>query len=103
VRLRGGPEGSASLVYVRESGELVVECFDHGEAAEAAFGNDVALLVAVSPEWKPRVFERLGGEGACSDAALLALVAERFESYFDAKAWLEAEDIPFRREFDPRA
>lgn len=103
MRLRGGPDGSASWAYVTEAGELVVECYDHGEAAHDRFGNDVALLVAVAPEAKPRVFDRLGGEGACSDAALLALVAERFHSYFDAKAWLEAEGIPFRGEFDPWA
>jgi hypothetical protein len=49
---------------------------------------------------KPRVFGLLGGEGACSDGALLDLVEARFASYFDAEAWLEAEGVPLRHDFD---
>jgi hypothetical protein len=100
VKLRGGPEGSASWAYVVESGDLVVECYDYGEEAQAAFGNDVAFLVTVAAADKPTVFERLGGEGAYADAALLDLIASRFASYFEARKWLDDEGLAYRHDFD---
>jgi len=100
VRLRGGPEGSASWAYATEAGDLVVECYDYGAEAEAHFGNDVAFLVTVASGDKARVFARLGGEGTPTDAALVALVAAHFASYFEARRWLDDEGIPYRHDFD---
>jgi len=100
VKLRGGPEGSVSWVYLTEGGDLVVECFDYSEEANDHFGNDVAFLVTVAATDKARVFERLGGEGMCSDAALVALVEARFASYFEARRWLDDEGVQYQHEFD---
>jgi hypothetical protein len=100
VRLRGGPEGSASWAYATEAGDLVVECYDYGKEANAHFGTDVAFLVTVAAADKARVFARLGGEGTVTDAVLLDLIAARFASYFDARRWLDDERIPYRHDFD---
>ena len=100
AKMRGGPDGSTSWAYVTEAGDLVVECYDYGAEAEASFGHDVAFLVTVAAADKAAVFERLGGQGAFTDAALLDLVAERFASYFEARKWLDAEGVPYRHDFD---
>lgn len=99
IKLSGSPEGSTSWVYVTEDGSLVVEFYDYGEARDH-FGTDVAFLVTVPPAWKPQVLERLDVVVDYSDRTLLDRLAERFGSYFEIKAWLEAERIPFHHEFD---
>jgi hypothetical protein len=106
IRLEGGLDRTASWAYMDEQGRLVVECFDFSEDAHDYFGNDVAFTLTVDAESKASLLERLGGtaeDDVGLDESILRALAGRFTSYFDVRAWLEAEGIAFRSAFDPHA
>ena len=106
VRLQGGPEHTASSVEIREDGSLVIEFYDFSSHAEDCFGNDVAYLLFVDARQAARMLSLLLDEEEHtarpkdSKALLLQLLSRRFPSYFELKAWLEANGITFRKEFD---
>lgn len=117
--LKASPPGSTSWIYIENDGALVVEFYDHGREAEETFGHDVAFLLRVVPEHKPSLLEALRREsaetaipkrpnlwhrlraraGASIDTQLLDEL-ERFGSYFEVRAWFEAEGVPYAHEFD---
>ncbi len=103
--MRGGLDRTASSVILKDDGSLVVELYDFGDEAERHFGNDVALLVTVGASEKRTVLERLaGGRGSDGgDGELLRLVEERFGDYFEIVRWLDENDVPYHRGFDPWA
>jgi hypothetical protein len=109
VRLAGGPEHSATFASIAGDGSLVVEFYDHSDQAEHMMGNDVAYLITIRTGHKERVLKRLLGAasilvpGETADALLLMVLSERFESYFDVRDWLDANDLPFHKSFDGRA
>lgn len=94
VKLRGGPAGTVSSVELLENGDAVVELFDFGEPAQATFGNDVAFLVTVRAADRSRLAGALGLDGPTA-ADLLAALRDRFASYYEVKAFLEAHAVPF--------
>jgi hypothetical protein len=88
IRLSGGPEKTVTWAWQEDDGSLVIEYFDHSEEAHQWLGNDVAYILTIPADEATRV--------------LLTLLSERFASYFDVKAWLEAQEIPFtKRVEDP--
>ena len=89
-----------SWAYPTSDGGIAFELYDFGEAAEAAFGNDVAFVATVAPAAVPALLQALD---AASVEGALAAVVERFESYFAATSWLEAARIPHTRTFEPHA
>ena len=108
VDLRGVLPHTASCAAVDERGRLIVELYDFSDEAHRRLGNDVAFVLKLDPAEKERVLARLRTahavpDTADADALLLALVRERFADYYDVKQWLEAEGIPFRKEFEPWA
>ena len=107
IELTGGQKGTATMLYDGEDGSLVIEFYDHSASAEAFFGRDVALLIHVAPEHRGRMLDLLGRPADCAEAddgaALYTRLQERFADYFQIKAWLETEGIPFRTSFDPWA
>ena len=103
VRLPGGPEQTISSVFVDERTALVFEFFDHSPAAQEHFGNDIAIMIVVAPEWRRALAIALGLPEDARDASVLAACAERFHSYFDVQPWLERNGIPFEKEFESQA
>jgi len=109
VRLRGGPEHSVTWVEIDSDGCLVIELFDHSDQAHSALGNDVAYALTVAAANKTTLLRRLLAgqivmlDAADRDALLLQLLSERFDSYFDAQAWLLGQHIPFAKSFDGEA
>ena len=93
VRLPGGPEQTISSVFVDEQTALVFEFF----------GNDIAIMIVVAPEWRRALAIALGLPEDARDASVLAACAERFHSYFDVQPWLERNGIPFEKEFESQA
>lgn len=102
IRFAGGPSGSTSWAYMTDEGTLVVEFYDHGDAAEAAFGHDVAFLLHLDPDAQRRLAETLAKDGgsASDDQPLPERLAARFGNYFEVRAWLDKHGITYRHEFD---
>ncbi len=105
----GMRSGSISTAAIRGDGQLVVDRYDSDDDSDRLFGNDVTSLVIVSTDNKLKVLsclmemrenEPYPGD---DDERLLALIRDRFESYYQFKKWLEANNIPFERKFDPWA
>lgn len=104
VKLSGGVPGTATFVYGGPDGGLVIELYDHRPQAEDSFGNDVAFLLHIAAEEKPRLVALLRDPGqpagASDDAELLGLLRDRFRDYYDVQRWLDANAVPYRKEFD---
>jgi len=81
------------FVYVRD-GDLVVEWYDHGEAAAYESAN----LIVLGPEDQQRLAASLGALNMTQ--ALADAVVARFGSYWDVKDFLEQNRIGFRGETD---
>src|ERR1035437_10193422 len=102
VRFADGPSGSTSWANITSEGTLVVECYDHGAEAEAAFGHDVAFLLHLDPDAQRHLAETLADDpsGASDPQELPERLVARFGSYFEVRAWLDKHGIAYRHEFD---
>lgn len=103
VTLAGSLPGRSTFVYGGPGESLVIELYDHSPEAESSFGNDVAFLIHVASEHKPRVAALLRGSGppaVVGDSELFELMRDRFRSFYEVKGWLDANAIPYRQEFD---
>ena len=106
MRLRGGPERTASSIEQLHDGGLKVEIYDFSDVAERHFGTDVAFILTVPPSSVRSLADTMGlGDDptAVSDTAdvdLLTRLSDRFASYFEIKAWLDEHAIPYDRDFD---
>jgi hypothetical protein len=104
VKLQGEVPGTATFVYGASDGCLVIELYDHSPHAEQSFGNDVALLILVAAEHKPRMLALLrepdSAQPEYTDSELFEHLRGRFGDYFEVKQWLDANGIPYRKEFD---
>jgi hypothetical protein len=109
VDLKGGLEHTASSAQIKSDGSLVIELYDFSSEAEKWLGNEVAFLLKVSPGDKGKMLSRLlGGRNQMPDEPrqddlLLQLIGERFTDYYDVKRWMEENEIPHEKEFDPWA
>ena len=104
MRLAGGPDGSASSVWLDADGNLKVEYYDFSSEAHAFFGNDIAYVLTIGRKGKSRVLDLLAPGcdplAADADARLLSLLAGRFDGYFELKKWLEENGVPFEKFVD---
>jgi hypothetical protein len=103
VRLRGGPEGTASWVRIEDDGAVSAELYDHGESAQEWFGNDVAFLLRVEASEREKMESLILPEPAPAgdrDRAFLVAVEACFPDFFELKGWLKEVGIPFREDFD---
>jgi hypothetical protein len=96
VKLRGILDHTASSAAITADGSLVVELYDFSPEAHRWLGNDVAFLLNIDAAGH-------FADAYDDDAALLQLLAERFDDYYDVERWLNDEGIPFRKEFEPWA
>jgi hypothetical protein len=108
VKLRGVLAHTASSAAIDGDGNLVVELYDFSAEAHRWLGNDVAFVLHIDAADKAEALRRLRAAGHFADAydddaALLQLLAERFDDYYDVERWLNDEGIPFRKEFEPWA
>ncbi|MCS6938371.1 MAG: hypothetical protein RMJ55_08550 [Roseiflexaceae bacterium] len=107
VKLSGGTPETVTFVYGDSEGNLIIESYDHSSQAEGVFGNDVAFLMHIAAEHKLRIWALLRGAGRSpssgSDAELFTALQERFGDYYEVQRWLDANGIPYRKEFDGRA
>lgn len=106
IKLRSGPEKTASWVRLGPGGTLEAEFYDYSESAEEHFGNDVAFLLELDPGARLRMEEILlqgcPRSGDREDTLLRAIEA-CFPDFFELKGWLRELGIPFRESFDSRA
>ncbi|MDP9105720.1 MAG: hypothetical protein M3N49_07285 [Candidatus Eremiobacteraeota bacterium] len=110
VKLRGILAQTASSAAIDGDGNLVVELYDFSAEAHRWLGNDVAFVLKIDAADKAEALRRLRTTAHFADAsegdgdtALLRLVAERFDDYYDVERWLNDQKIPFRKEFEPWA
>jgi len=107
VKLRGVLDRTATSATIDADGSLIVELYDFSPEAHRWLGNDVAFLLKIDAAEKAGALRRLRAARHCADAyddaALLQLLAERFDDYYDVERWLNDEGIPFRKEFEPWA
>jgi len=108
VKLRGILAHTASWAMIGADGGLVIELYDFSAEAHRWLGNDVAFLLKIGVADKAEALRRLRTAGHFADAydgdaALLQLVAQRFDDYYDVERWLNEQGIPFRKEFEPWA
>lgn len=92
TRLRGGPERTATWVWI-ESGSLMVEFYDYSDVAERFMGNDVAIVLQVD-------LERAMAASGQSEATLCPWLDAEFDHYFPLKAWLDGAGVPYHKEFE---
>lgn len=94
--MRGGP--GAHCAYARAA-DVVVEWYDFGP--EAPY-ESVNLIIFDRPEQR-RLAQLLCDPDWTSPHDIAGLLASRFKTYFDVKAFAEANNVPFHasHHFDP--
>ena len=109
VDLKGGLKHTASSAQIKSDGSLVIDLYDFSSEAEKWLGNEVAFLLKVSPNDKGKMLScLLGGQNPMLDESqeddlLLRLIGERFTDYYEVNRWMEENEIPYEKEFDPWA
>ncbi|MBL8077102.1 MAG: hypothetical protein JNM55_04005 [Anaerolineales bacterium] len=93
VKLHGGLEKTVTWVWLEE-GALKVEYYDFSEAAQDAFGNDIAYILTVND------MKKFYKQAECDESSIIQLISGKFSSYFDIKRWLEAYEIDFEKQID---
>ena len=94
LKLTGGPEKTVTWIWLDNNGRLKVEFYDFSETAQRMFGNDIAYTITVDE--MTRLFS-LTGQG---EVSLIPWMAEKFQSYFGIKRWLEENEIGFSVEIE---
>ena len=96
LKLSGGPEKTVTWIWLDPEtvGQLKVEFYDFSETAQRMFGNDIAYTITVNEMGK------LFSLTDQAEAALLPWMAEKFQSYFGIKRWLEENEIGFTVEIE---
>lgn len=92
-RIGLGParRGETHSVYLAEDGQLIAEWHDFGDHAPYESAN----LLCFDADGQAALAAALGAAGDLAQA-----VAERFQSWFEVKAFAEAEGVPFTKEVD---
>jgi hypothetical protein len=97
VRLRGTGRGAHSLRY-DGAGALVAEWHDFGEDAPYESANMIRFDAAS----QDALAGALDSAAPPAGGAPIDALAARFRSYFEIRAFAEAEAIPFEAEVDFR-
>lgn len=86
VKLTGGPEKTVTWIWL-EPGQLKVEFYDFSETAQRMFGNDIAYTITVNE------MDQLFLAAEQNETSVISWMAEKFQSYFGIKNWLEENGI----------
>lgn len=103
IDLRSPWDGASAWATILDDGRIQLELYDHGEQAQATFGNDVAWDYTIQSEEKPKLIEALAkraGRAAAGDQAILTSFAGAFENVHAVRDWLKQEEIAFVETFD---
>jgi hypothetical protein len=91
LKLSGGLEKTATWIWM-EANHLKVEFYDFSETAQSMFGNDIAYTITV------KEMTRLLSITEQTESSLVPWMAEKFQSYFGIKKWLEENEISYETE-----
>ena len=89
VKLSGGPDKTATWIWLDDNGQLKVEYYDFSEAAQKLFGNDIAYTMTVNQ------MDKLYATVNQNEISLISWMEQYFKSYFGIKKWLEENAIDF--------
>jgi hypothetical protein len=91
IKLTGGIEKTITWIWLDpETGvQLKVKFYDFSETAQRMFGNDIASTITV---WS---MDRLFSAAKQDETSIIQWLAEKFQSYFVFKHWLEENGIEF--------
>jgi hypothetical protein len=107
VKLEGGLSKTSSSAEIEANGNLVIEFYDFSDSAQSQFGNDVAILMVISPDDKKLMFSKLLDHQEAieddTDTLLLQIIKDKFSSYYEVQAWLNTAAMPYEKRFDPYA
>lgn len=92
--MRGTGRG-AHTIYLRPTGELVVDWYDFGEDAPYESANMIVMTAKQQVALARTLGLALGGP-----AELARTIADRFNSYFAVRAYLDAKKLPYDHEVD---
>jgi hypothetical protein len=93
VKLTGGLDKTVTWIWLEE-GQLKVEYYDFSEAAQDAFGNDIAYILSVND------MKKLYELSECNENSIIQLISGKFSNYFEIKNWLEENTIDFEKHTD---
>jgi hypothetical protein len=88
VQLAGGPAKTVTWIWLEKS-QFKVEFYDFSESAQQMFGNDIAYTLTVNE------MAKLLSIAKQDETSLIKWMADKFQSYFDTKRWLEENGIEF--------
>lgn len=96
LKLSGGPEKTVTWIWLdpETGGQLKIEFYDFSELAQRMFGNDIAYTITVTEMAKLFALTKQ------KEALFIQWMAEKFQSYFDIKRWLEENEIEFSVEIE---
>jgi hypothetical protein len=94
VKLSGGPDKTATWIWLDSNGQLKVEYYDFGDAAQRLFGNDIAYTITVYE------MDKLYATFNQNETSLVSWMEQYFKSYFGIKKWLEENGIDFSVEVE---
>ena len=96
LKLSGGPEKTVTWIWLdpETGGQLKVEFYDFSELAQRMFGNDIAYTITVAE------MDKLFALAKQDETSIIHWMAEKFQSYFDIKRWLEENEIKFSFEME---
>ena len=93
TKLTGGFEKTVTWIWL-EGDQLKVEFYDFSELAQRMFGNDIAYTITVNEIDK--VFLKVEQNGK----SFIPWMAEKFQSYFGIKSWLDENKIAYSVEIE---
>ena len=88
IKLTGGPEKTVTWIWLEEE-QLKVELYDFSETAQRMVGNDIAYTITVHD------MNRLFSATKQDQTSIISWMADKFQSYFGIKKWLEENGIGF--------
>lgn len=93
VKLTGGLQKTVTWIWL-EKAQLKVEFYDFSETPQKMFGNDIAYTITVHE------MDKLFSLTKQREVSIVQWIAEKFQSYFGIKRWLEENKIGFSVEIE---
>ena len=99
----GALRGTSGFVRVLDNGDIEVERYDHSQAAESAFDDDVSTIYTVDRADLMLLSERLAS-GFGGPPPSLAELPDRLTTFLDGQSLIEwlvhQSDVPVRKRLD---
>jgi hypothetical protein len=98
VKMLNHLDQTSNTAQILEDGRLKIDHYDFSQEAEDQFGNDVAFMIYISPEYKQNLLELLQKEnqynalGENTDDCLLDILSKKWD-YHSFLTWIEKQNI----------